>query len=362
MSRSSLARKEIGLPLHNSGLDRKLPAGKTERLLREALVDAGELEHHAAGLHDGDPVLGCALAGAHARLGRLLRHRLVGEDVDPDLPAAADLARHRDSRGLDLAVGHPPGLHRFQAEVARLHTGLALREARATAALVLAELRFLREQHLLPLPRLPLLIRGLGRLVAGLLQLGWVLDLLLGSRRVRSLGDCLGRLGRLRLDRRLLPAFGGDGVFVGARALDVVLAARAVTPSRPARPALASPPLAHGSQPLAVGPTAPAALTRGAETLDGSASAARRVLVAETRVALGDTLIVLRHDLALVDPDLHADAAEGRLRLGEAVVDIGADRVQRDAALRVHLRTAHLAAAEPAAADHLHPVGAGAHR
>src|ERR671931_465991 len=129
MSRSSLARKEIGLPLHNSGLDRKLPAGKTERLLREALVDAGELEHHAAGLHDGDPVLRRALAGAHARLGGLLRHRLVREDVDPDLPAAADLARHRDSRGLDLAVGDPARVERLEAVLAELHSGSTLRVA-----------------------------------------------------------------------------------------------------------------------------------------------------------------------------------------------------------------------------------------
>ena len=48
------------------------------------------------------------------------------------------------------------------------------------------------------------------------------------------------------------------------------------------------------------------------------------------RVALG-------HDLALVDPALHADAAERRLGLEEAVVDVGAQRVQRDATLAVEL-------------------------
>src|SRR6185437_6171074 len=69
MSRSSLARKEISLPLHDSRSQRQLPAREPECLLRQALVDAGELEHHSAGLDDGDPVLGCALAGAHAGLG-----------------------------------------------------------------------------------------------------------------------------------------------------------------------------------------------------------------------------------------------------------------------------------------------------
>src|SRR5512144_2110746 len=37
--------------------------------------------------------------------------------------------------------------------------------------------------------------------------------------------------------------------------------------------------------------------------------------------------------LALVDPDLHADAAEGRAGLVEAVVDVRTERVQGHAAL-----------------------------
>ena len=57
--------------------------------------------------------------------------------------------------------------------------------------------------------------------------------------------------------------------------------------------------------------------------------------------------------VALVDPDLHADAAERRPGLVLAVVDHGAQRVQRDPALAVELGAGHLRAAEPAAA--LHP-------
>src|SRR5947207_2239798 len=103
----SLTLKETRLPCHNLGPDRQLVARQAERLPRERLGHAGELEHHAARLDHGYPVLGRALAGAHARLGRLLRHRLVREDVDPDLAAALDLARHRDTRRLDLAVRDP---------------------------------------------------------------------------------------------------------------------------------------------------------------------------------------------------------------------------------------------------------------
>src|SRR6266566_4623496 len=55
------------------------------------------------------------------------------------------------------------------------------------------------------------------------------------------------------------------------------------------------------------------------------------------RLALGPGL----RCLAPVDPDLHADPAEGGPRLVEAVVDVGAQRVQRDAPFTVELRPGH---------------------
>src|SRR5699024_7338973 len=57
-------------------------------------------------------------------------------------------------------------------------------------------------------------------------------------------------------------------------------------------------------------------------------------------------------DVALVDPHLHADAAEGRLGLEEAVVDVRAQRVQRHPAFAVELRARHFGAAETARALH----------
>src|SRR5439155_2100398 len=128
---------------------------------------------------------------------------------------------------LDLPVGHPAGFERLQPIVARLHVRLALCQAPAAAALVLAELRLLRKQHLgaLLLPGLALVARGLGGLVAGLLELRRVLDLLLRRRRVGRVGDCGRRRRRLRLDRRLLATLGGGRLLVGAWALDVVLGA-----------------------------------------------------------------------------------------------------------------------------------------
>src|SRR5204863_3364902 len=106
------------------------------------------------GLHDGHPALGVALAGAHAGLGRLLRVRLVREHVDPDLAATLDLARHRDTGGLDLAVGEPTGLERLEAVLAELHALLTAGEPGAPAAVLLAELDSLRRQHQsVPRPR-----------------------------------------------------------------------------------------------------------------------------------------------------------------------------------------------------------------
>src|SRR2546428_413648 len=55
-------------------------------------------------------------------------------------------------------------------------------------------------------------------------------------------------------------------------------------------------------------------------------------------------------DLALEDPDLDADRPRRRVRGGEAVIDVGADRVQRHAPVAVPLAARALAAAPPARA------------
>src|SRR5690606_27390694 len=67
-------------------------------------------------------------------------------------------------------------------------------------------------------------------------------------------------------------------------------------------------------------------------------------------------------DLTLVDPDLDADATERGLGLVEAVVDVGAERVQGHAALAVELRAAHLGAAETTRALDPDALGTRAHR
>jgi excinuclease ABC subunit A len=126
------------------------------------------------------------------------------------------------------------------------------------------------------------------------------------------------------------------------------LALRATLSATLATPALATPATTAAA---AATSTAAAAIT--ARTTRG-----RGVELGAAATGIDDTL---RQHLALVDPHLHADAAEGGLGLGEAVVDVGAQGVQRHAAVGVVLRARHLRTAEAATALHLHALGAGAH-
>src|SRR2546428_24216 len=59
-------------------------------------------------------------------------------------------------------------------------------------------------------------------------------------------------------------------------------------------------------------------------------------------------LLLLGQDFAAEDPALDADDAIGGLRLGQAVVHVGAERVQRHAPLTVPFRARDLGAAESA--------------
>src|SRR5262249_22680383 len=68
---------------------------------------------------------------------------------------------------------------------------------------------------------------------------------------------------------------------------------------------------------------------------------------------------LVREDVALVDPNLHADAAEGGAGLTEAVIDVGPKGVQRHPALAVPLGAGHLRAAEAAGALHADALRAG---
>ena len=266
------------------------------------------------GLHDRDPRLGVALARTHARLGRLLRDRLVGEHGDPDLAAALDVAGHRDTSGLDLAVGEPTGLERLDPVVAERDPRAALGGSGHAAALHLAVADLARHQH-----------RDQSSSPEWNLPGSWcsrraALDLFFLGEEALELG--VGFVHDRRHDLVGLAAVGRDRL--GRR----------------------TPATAAGAHDAPAG-----ALARGLADRHGGFL---RDLVGGGRL--------VGQDLALVDPDLHADAAERGARFGEAVVDVGAQRVQRHPTLAVALAAAHLRATEAAAALHLDAQRAGLHR
>src|SRR6185312_16601179 len=98
-----------------------------------------------------------------------------------------------------------------------------------------------------------------------------------------------------------------------------------------------------------------------ARTVAASGRTAAPAGNAGTCRGLGLALGAGARDLALVDPDLHTDPAERRLGLVEAVVDVGAQRVQRHPTLAVELGARHLGAVEAARALDPDALGPRAH-
>src|SRR5712692_6544750 len=84
---------------HELGLDADLLRRQAETLARRWLVHTLHLVHDPPRLDHGDPELRVALALAHPRLGRLLRHRLVRKDADEDLASPLVAAGEGDARG-----------------------------------------------------------------------------------------------------------------------------------------------------------------------------------------------------------------------------------------------------------------------
>src|SRR5690606_10149306 len=144
---SPLAISLTNLTLNDLALHGKLVDRAHEGRTGDLFVGVGELEHHASGLDVGHPPLDRALTGAHAGLGGLLGQRAVREDVDPDLAAPLDVAGHRDTRGLDLPVGHVRALDGLDAVLTERHPGAALGQALALRVVLLAVLDLARDPH-----------------------------------------------------------------------------------------------------------------------------------------------------------------------------------------------------------------------
>src|SRR5271168_3974885 len=135
------------MALDEAGFERKLVGRETHCLFGELRADAFHLKQDAAGTNDADPMIGSALTFAHTGFGRLLGDRLVRKQTEPNLAAALDEARHRDTAGFDLTVGDVAALHDLETVVAEREIGAAPRFAAHATALLLAKLDLLWHQH-----------------------------------------------------------------------------------------------------------------------------------------------------------------------------------------------------------------------
>src|SRR5215472_2701077 len=68
--------------------------------------------------------------------------------------------------------------------------------------------------------------------------------------------------------------------------------------------------------------------------------------------------LLLRQDVAAIDPHLYADHAVGRPRFGEPILDVGTQSVQRQASLQVPLGACDFVSVQPAGDAHLDPLAA----
>src|SRR3954468_19585089 len=95
-------------------------------------------------------------------------------------------------------------------------------------------------------------------------------------------------------------------------------------------------------------------------------SVSRSVAARPCIVALGHFLVlghrIVLQDFALEDPDLDAAGAERGESGGDAIVDIGAQRVQRHAAFAIPFHPRDFGAAEAARAVDTNAFGAKTHR
>src|SRR5689334_12175715 len=133
--------------LNEARLDLQFRRGEAERLARQRLRHAVDLEHDAARRDTHDPKFGSALALPHAHFDRLLRHWHVGEDADPNPPGALHVPGQRPPRSLDLTRGDALRLHRLEPELAEIQRESALRIAVNAAFEGFAELGSLGLHH-----------------------------------------------------------------------------------------------------------------------------------------------------------------------------------------------------------------------
>src|SRR3990172_8801393 len=85
--------------------------------LSRGLVHTAQFKQDSSRLHDRNPEFRDAFSRTHSGFSGLLGDRFVGENPNPDFSFALHHPRQGDAGGLDLALGDPPRLHRFQSKI-----------------------------------------------------------------------------------------------------------------------------------------------------------------------------------------------------------------------------------------------------
>src|SRR5262249_26099035 len=133
--------------LNEARFDRQLGGSEAERPARHRLRHSVDLEQNTPGLDPRHPEFRRALARAHAHFQRLLRHRHVRVDADPDPARALHVAGERAARGLDLPRGDALGLERLEPELAKGEVDARGRNTLDASFVRLTELGAHRLQH-----------------------------------------------------------------------------------------------------------------------------------------------------------------------------------------------------------------------
>src|SRR5690606_7652330 len=98
----------------DAGLDRQFHRTKAQRLFRDLIRDAIDLEHDTAGMHAGGPEIDRSLTFTHPHFRRLRGNRHIREDPDPDPALTLHVTGDRAAGRFDLAGGNTLGLIGFQ--------------------------------------------------------------------------------------------------------------------------------------------------------------------------------------------------------------------------------------------------------
>src|SRR5213594_427100 len=115
--------------------------GEAHGFTRGLFLDPSDLVDHPTRTNDGHPGFDGALATSLTDLERLLGDRLVGENPNPELAAAADVAGDGATAGLNLAGGEPARPKSLQAIIAEGDVVAGCRHTTPAAAVRFAELR-----------------------------------------------------------------------------------------------------------------------------------------------------------------------------------------------------------------------------